>query len=53
MAQFTSPPNSEWFKAQVWSMVRQIPAGKVATYGQIAGYIAHPDWSRPGSIPCL
>jgi len=47
MAQFTSPPHQEWFKAQVWSMVRQIPAGKVATYGQIAAYIPIP----PGVDP--
>jgi methylated-DNA-protein-cysteine methyltransferase related protein len=42
MARFTSPPNQEWFKAQVWSMVRQIPEGKVATYGQIASYVQIP-----------
>ena len=33
---FTSPPNSQQFKEQVWQLVRQVPRGKVATYGQIA-----------------
>ena len=47
MARYTSPPNPDWFKAQVWSLVRQIPAGKVATYGQIAAYVPIP----PGVDP--
>jgi methylated-DNA-protein-cysteine methyltransferase-like protein len=34
--QFTSPPNQGAYYAQVWDLVRQIPHGKVATYGQIA-----------------
>jgi methylated-DNA-protein-cysteine methyltransferase-like protein len=34
--QFTSPPNQQAYYAQVWDLVRQIPFGKVATYGQIA-----------------
>jgi methylated-DNA-protein-cysteine methyltransferase-like protein len=34
--QFTSPPNQQAYYAQVWDLVRQIPYGKVATYGQIA-----------------
>jgi methylated-DNA-protein-cysteine methyltransferase related protein len=33
---YTSPPNQQDYNAQVWDMVRQIPYGKVATYGQIA-----------------
>ena len=33
---FTSPPNQQAYYAQVWDLVRQIPEGKVATYGQIA-----------------
>lgn len=33
---FTSPPNLHDFHTMVWDMVRQIPYGKVATYGQIA-----------------
>lgn len=33
---YTSPPNQQAYYAQVWELVRQIPQGKVATYGQIA-----------------
>ena len=33
---FTSPPNPQAFNQQVWALVRQIPAGQVATYGQIS-----------------
>ena len=33
---FTSPPNQQAYYAQVWELVRQIPEGKVATYGQVA-----------------
>jgi methylated-DNA-protein-cysteine methyltransferase-like protein len=38
---FSSPPDPVSFNAQVWEIVRQIPPGKVATYGQIASLI-HP-----------
>lgn len=43
MPAFTSPPNPLIFNHQVWDLVRQIPAGKVATYGQIARMIPPPD----------
>ena len=33
---FSSPPNPQAYYEQVWSLVRQIPRGKVASYGQIA-----------------
>jgi methylated-DNA-protein-cysteine methyltransferase related protein len=36
---FTSPPDPIIFNHQVWDIVRQIPAGRVATYGQIARMI--------------
>ena len=39
---FTSPPNQAGYYAQVWELVRQIPAGKVATYGQIARMLPPP-----------
>lgn len=43
MAQgFSSPPDPINFKARVWEVVRSIPAGKVATYGQIAALIPVP-----------
>ena len=33
---FTSPPSPQEFNERVWQLVRQVPRGKVATYGQIA-----------------
>ena len=39
---FTSPPNQAAFYAQIWEIVRQIPAGRVATYGQIARMLPPP-----------
>lgn len=39
---FTSPPNPQAYYAQVWEIVRQIPTGKVATYGQIAFLLPPP-----------
>jgi len=39
---YASPPDREYFYAQVWDVVRQIPPGKVATYGQIATLISSP-----------
>lgn len=43
MPQFTSPPNPQAFNTQVWEIVRQIPRGKVASYGQIAKLLPPPD----------
>ncbi len=43
MPSFTSPPDPIIFNHQVWDIVRQIPAGKVATYGQIARMLPPPD----------
>ncbi|HQV64511.1 MAG TPA: MGMT family protein, partial [Anaerolineales bacterium] len=42
MPSFASPPNSKTYYEQVWNIVRQIPAGKVAAYGQIAKMIPPP-----------
>lgn len=39
---FTSPPNQDAYYAQVWDLVRQIPYGKVATYGGIAKMLPPP-----------
>lgn len=38
----TSPPNQEDYYEQVWNWVRQVPPGKVATYGQIAQMLPPP-----------
>lgn len=40
---YQSPPNPQIYQEQVWTLVRQIPYGKVATYGQIAQMIPLPD----------
>jgi methylated-DNA-protein-cysteine methyltransferase-like protein len=39
---FTSPPNQQAYYAQVWDLVRQIPRGKVTTYGSIAKMLPPP-----------
>lgn len=36
------PPNPKEYNAIVWKIVRQIPEGKVSTYGQIASMIPPP-----------
>ncbi|MGN0453461.1 MAG: MGMT family protein [Ruminococcus sp.] len=49
---------------RIYEIVKKIPEGKVATYGQIASYAGNPKWSRvvgyalhanpsPGTIPCF
>lgn len=40
--QHTSPPDQQAYYEQVWHLVRQVPQGKVATYGQIAQLIPPP-----------
>jgi methylated-DNA-protein-cysteine methyltransferase-like protein len=40
---FTSPPNQQAYYEQVWNLVRQIPKGKVAAYGQIALMLPPPN----------
>ena len=43
MPSFSSPPNQQAYYEQVWNIVRQIPFGKVASYGQIAKMIPPPN----------
>lgn len=43
MSPFTSPPDPIFFNHQVWDLVRQIPSGRVATYGQIAKLMPPPE----------
>jgi len=50
---FTSPPDPIGFNIQVWKIARNIPSGKVATYGQIASMIAPPAGTDPGSYKSL
>jgi methylated-DNA-protein-cysteine methyltransferase-like protein len=42
MPAYASPPNQQAYYEQVWNIVRQIPFGKVTTYGQIAKMIPPP-----------
>jgi methylated-DNA-protein-cysteine methyltransferase related protein len=50
------PPDPAAFNALVWLIVRQIPAGQVSTYGQIASMIPAPagadetDYQRLGAV---
>ena len=39
---YTAPPDPLAFNSRVWEIVRQIPRGKVMTYGQIALMILPP-----------
>ena len=39
---YTAPPNQPIYYEQVWELVRQVPYGKVVTYGQIAQLISLP-----------
>ncbi len=43
MPRFSSPPDPQAYYRQVWDLVRQIPRGRVATYGQIAKMIPPPN----------
>ncbi len=42
MPSFSSPPDPMGYKLKVWELVRQVPEGKVATYGQIAAWVGAP-----------
>jgi len=39
---YIPPPNQQVYYEQVWNLVRQIPRGKVVTYGQIAQMLPPP-----------
>lgn len=44
---FASPPDPKLFNRQVWEIVRKIPRGKVAAYGQIGLLIPPPAGMDP------
>ncbi len=44
---YTSPPNQQAYYEQVWHLVRQVPPGKVVTYGQIAQMLPPPAGIEP------
>jgi methylated-DNA-protein-cysteine methyltransferase-like protein len=44
---YTPPPDPEAYYKQVWNLARQVPQGKVATYGQIAQMLSPPAGVEP------
>ena len=42
MIRYTSPPGKDEFNLRVWEQVRQIPRGRVSTYGWIATLVGPP-----------
>jgi methylated-DNA-protein-cysteine methyltransferase-like protein len=42
MPAFSSPPDPQAYYRQVWDLVREVPHGRVATYGQIAKMLPPP-----------
>ena len=40
------------FSRRLYALVRQIPPGQVATYGQLALLLGNPRMSRADSVPC-
>ena len=51
---YSSPPNQQAYYEQVWNLVRQIPRGKVASYGQIALMIPPPSaWTSTVTKPSV
>ena len=49
MARFVGISNKQIFYEKVWEIVRQVPAGKVTTYGNISAMIPPPDGMDPKS----
>jgi len=49
MNRFSSPPDTQSFNETVWGIVRQIPPGRVTSYGQIAAMIPLPENMDPKS----
>ena len=45
--QFSSPPDPIIFNQQVWDVVRQVPPGRVTTYGEVARRWPPPDGMDP------
>jgi len=43
----TSPPNQQAYYEQVWNLARQIPHGRVVTYGQLAQMLPPPVGVEP------
>lgn len=50
---YLPPPNQQAYYDQVWSLVRRVPRGKVATYGQIAQLLPPPVETDPETYQVL
>ena len=44
---YTPPPNRQDYYEQVWELARQIPQGKLASYGQLGQMLAAPEGFDP------
>ncbi len=53
MMAYSNPPDPKAYYAQVYEIVRQIPAGRVTTYGQIAGMLLPPAGVDPAAYERL
>ena len=50
---YLTPDERIEFNQDVWATVREIPPGRVATYGQIASYVLPPQGVAPGAYRAL
>jgi len=50
---YSNPPDPKAYNAQVYEIVRQIPAGRVMTYGQIAAILLPPAGVDPATYAQL
>jgi len=44
---YTPPPDRREYYEQVWQLARQIPQGKLATYGQLGQMLGPPEGFDP------
>jgi methylated-DNA-protein-cysteine methyltransferase-like protein len=49
MPDFSSPPHPAEFNARVWELVRQVPRGRVTTYGRVAELLGIPAGVEAGT----
>lgn len=50
---FTDPPDADSFNPQVWEAARQVPRGRVTTYGKIAEIVGPPPGVDPEEYRAL
>ena len=49
MARFSHPPHRQALEAEIWDLARQIPPGRVSTYGRLAGLASPPAGLDPAA----